>query len=99
MTKKDQIRIGAEISPNVRQVERRKDGRIARGELGLLREGQPIPEGSELVKLVPGEDEWHDCETVYRVEPTLSGPPQVATPEYRAGYDRIFGKKPVVGIA
>jgi hypothetical protein len=41
------------------------------------------------------EDGWHDIETVYRVS---DGPAQVATPAYRAGYDRIFGKKEV-GLA
>ena len=30
---------------------------------------------------------------------TTTGPAQVATPAYRAGYDRIFGKKQKVGIA
>lgn len=30
---------------------------------------------------------------------TTDGPPQVATPAYREGYDRIFGKKQKVGLA
>jgi len=94
--KKDQLRIGAEIAPNTRLVERRGE-RNGVGTLMPLREGQPIPEGSELVKITPGEDEWHDVETLYRHE-SLSGPPQIATPAYRDGYDRIFGKQKV-GLA
>lgn len=31
--------------------------------------------------------------------PGASGPAQVATPAYRAGWDAIFGKKPAVGQA
>lgn len=102
MSKKDQVRLGAEIGPNTRLVERRVGGRIAQGTLTPVRDGQPLTPGTELVKLTPGEDEWHDIETLYRheqIEPALSGPPQVATPEYRKGYDRIFGKKPAVGLA
>lgn len=103
MSKKDQVRIGGEIGPNTRLVERRKGERIAQGTLTPVIDGRPIPEGAELVRLTPGEDEWHNVETLYRhearSEPALSGPPQVATPAYRDGYDRIFGKKPAVGLA
>ncbi len=54
---------------------------------------------------------WHDAEVLYRhegvesaapSEPASSkpsGPAQVATPRYREGYDRIFGKKKEVGLA
>ena len=31
--------------------------------------------------------------------PQKSGPAQVATPAYRAGWEGVFGKKPVVGQA
>lgn len=101
MTKKDQLRIGAEIAPNTRLVERRNGGRRSVATLTPLVHGRPIPEGSELVRVTPGEDEWHDVETIYRHDPRaeLSGPPQVATPAYKDGYDRIFGKKQKVGLA
>lgn len=98
--KKDKLRIGAEIAPNTRLVERRGE-RPSLGTLAPMREGQPLSEGAELVKITPGEDdEWHDVETIYRHEPRaeLSGPPQVATEAYREGYDRIFGKQKV-GLA
>lgn len=99
--KKDQVRIGQEVAPNTRLVERRIGGQVRTGTLGLVRDGQVLQEGTELVRLSPGDDEWHDCETIYRHEPApgLSGPPQVATSAYREGHDRIFGKKPTVGVA
>lgn len=110
MSKRDQIRFGAEVGPNTRLVERRRGDRVERGVLGPLQEGKPIPDGAELVRLRPGDDEeWYDVESLYwredelqyapAPEPVLSGPPQVATPAYRDGYDRIFGKKPAVGLA
>ncbi len=103
MSKKDQVRIGQEVGPNTRLVERRKDGRVGIGTLTPLKNGQALFTGAEVVKVTPSEGEWHDVETIYESEPesepSLSGPPQVATPEYRRGYDRIFGKKPTTGVA
>ena len=56
-----------------------------------LREGQPLAPGSEIVRVEEyEEDGWHDIETVYRVS---DGPAQVATPAYRAGYDRILERR------
>jgi hypothetical protein len=58
-------------------------------------DGKPIPEGVELVHLGPA-----DCEGWRNVEMTfMRGPAQVASPAYREGYDRIFGKKREVGLA
>jgi len=58
------------------------------------------------------EGRWHELTSIYKRERTSdneqtsddgernqSGPPQVETPAYREGYDRIFGKKPSVGLA
>ncbi len=99
MTKKDQVRFGQEVGPNTRLVERRKGDRVSVGTLTPLKNGQSLFTGAEVVKVTPGEGEWHDVESIYRDgEPTLSGPPQVATPAYRAGYERIFGKQKV-GLA
>lgn len=100
MPKKDQLRIGEEVSPNTRLVERRGE-RSGVGTLTPVRDGQALPEGAELVKITPGQDGWHDVETIYKHEPVteLNGPPQVATPAYRDGWSRIFGKKPTVGVA
>jgi hypothetical protein len=63
----------------------------------------------------PDSDGWHDVNVHYRHESepaatpietlevqkrgTSDGPPQVATPAYRKGYDRIFGGKQKVGLA
>jgi hypothetical protein len=97
--KKDQIRIGEEVGPNTCLVERRRDGRISVGTLTPMKDGQSLLTGAELVKVAPSENgEWHDIETIYEPEPELSGPPQVATPAYKKGYDRIFGKQKV-GLA
>lgn len=96
--KKDQVRIGQEVGPNTRLVERRRGDRVSVGTLTPLKNGQSLLTGAEVVKVTPGEGEWHDVETVYEPEPELSGPPQVATPAYRAGWSRVFGKKEV-GLA
>ncbi len=110
---KDQIRLGREISPGRHETLRRRDGKISNGLFGGLKEGQPIPKGAEIVSLgKPDADGWHDANVLYRHEDnpvaapvevtekrnTSDGPPQVATPEYRKGYDRIFGKQKV-GLA
>ncbi len=60
-------------------------------------DGEALKPGADLMRVSDEcRDGWHDVEILYRAS---SGPPQVATPEYREGYDRIFGKKPDVGIA
>ena len=54
-----------------------------------VKDGQPIPEGAELIQVgAEDSDGWRDVTTVYK-----SGPAQVATPAYREGYDRVFGKQ------
>lgn len=102
MTKKDQMRIGAEVEPGARLVERRTGTHVSIGMLAPVKNGQALQAGTELVRLSPSaDDEWHDVETVYRHEPvaTSSGPPQVATPAYSDGWGRVFGKKQTVGVA
>lgn len=54
---------------------------------------------------------WHELTPLYKYDApnergapaarraTSDGPPQVATPAYREGFDRIFGKKAPVGLA
>jgi hypothetical protein len=96
MKKKDQLRLGTDLDGSVAGVRRRDGNIVGYGVLMPLREGQPLAPGSEIVRVEEyEEDGWHDIETVYRVS---DGPAQVATPAYRAGYDRIFGKKEV-GLA
>lgn len=93
MKPKDQLRA---VAGNV--VRRRKGDEETFGVLAPLEDGRPLPEGAEIVKVALRRDgdDWHDVEVLYR---NASGPAQVATPAYREGYDRIFGKKPTVGVA
>lgn len=104
MKPKDQIRIGPEVSPGQRIAFRRRGEEFAVGTIGELKDGRPIPEGAEFIKLAREcHDGWHDATVLYSHESApneqqRSGPAQVATPEYREGYDRIFGKQKV-GLA
>jgi len=110
MKPKDQIQIGPEVSPGRRIAVRRRGDEVTVGTFGGMKEGRPIPEGAELVRVDPTcHDGWHDATVLYshsalepepeEVEETHgSGPAQVATPAYREGYDRIFGKQKV-GLA
>lgn len=92
---KDKIRFGSMISADTCQMTRRQpNGETQIGTAFEVQDGKPIPEGAELLQVdYRPSEEWHDAETVYR-----NGPAQVATPAYREGYDRIFGKKEV-GLA
>jgi hypothetical protein len=94
---KDQVRLGPTIGPDQKAVIRRRDGAVGSGVLMKVEDGQPIPEGSELIHVGAADDEgWHDVTSLYTHE--RGGPAQVATPAYRDGYDRIFGKQKV-GLA
>jgi len=57
--------------------------------------------GAELVMIQPADDGTYDVTSVYGGSPeeASSGPAQVATEEYRSGWDRIFGSKEVVAEA
>lgn len=95
---KDQVTLGPIVGPGgARAVARQRDNRLEIGMVRPLREGQPIPEGVELIR-VDNPDctcgGWQDVETLRG-----GGPAQVATPAYRDGYDRIFGGKTKVGSA
>lgn len=96
--KKDQVL----FAPDMKTVVRRREGKIiGTGILAPVKEGAPIAPGAELVSVDALEREgWHDIETLYKNDTgaATSGPPQVATPAYRNGYDRIFGKAKV-GLA
>ena len=93
--KKDRIRFGPQVGPGSYAALRRDpDG----SENGVVvrqgGDGAPLLPGTEIASISSADDEgWHDVETLYR-----SGPAQVATPQYREGYDRIFGKAKV-GLA
>ena len=99
MKTKDQMRLGPEIEPGRGAAMRRSDKGFSFGTFAAVKDGQPIPEGAELICVGTEDDDgWRDVTSVYGGA-ERSGPAQVATPEYRMGYDRIFGKKQSVGVA
>ena len=92
----DEIYFGPEISPGVYAALRRTpDGEVRQVTCAAMQSGVPLRPSSELAHAgESSEDGWRPLTSIYK-----AGPAQVATPEYRAGYDRIFGKKQKVGIA
>lgn len=94
---KDQVKLGPEIAPGVRQIVRRRGNEFEVGVMTPVKEGVPIPEGTDLIRV--GEecgDGWQKAEVLFS---NRSGPAQVVTPAYREGYDRIFGGKQKVAEA
>lgn len=82
------------------KVVRARPGRVETGEVRPLKEGQPLVAG-EVVTLEPRKDApaLFDVHVQHTVKPegkktAHSGPAQIATEEYRASWDRIFGSKP-----
>jgi hypothetical protein len=76
-------------------LRRTPDGEVRQVTCSPMRSGAPLRLGAELANVSEGnEDGWHPLTSIYK-----SGPAQVATPAYREGYDRIFGKKQKVGLA
>ena len=75
-------------------VRDRGDGNLELGSFRTARTGEAMSEGSELICVGEreGDTDWYDVTASYRHS---NGPAQVATPAYRAGYDRIFGKQKV----
>jgi len=95
---KDQIRLRPEIGLGQGAAIRRCGKGFSFGNFTEMKDGQPLPEGAELIHVGASDDDgWRDVTPIY--ERRASGPPQVATPAYRAGYARIFGKKQEVGVA
>jgi hypothetical protein len=94
---------GPTVDGHGARVLRARPGQVEAGEVRPLREGQPLAPGGEVVRLV----ERADSANVYDVKvdyaapsapaPAKSaggGPPQVASAEYRASWDRTFARKP-----
>ncbi|KKK97215.1 hypothetical protein LCGC14_2654970 [marine sediment metagenome] len=92
--KNDEIRFGPQIAPDTCiAVRRDADGNEHKVIAGPLEDGASIMPGTEILSVSSEcRDGWHEVRPIYK-------PPQVATPAYRKGYDRIFGKKPNVGLA
>ena len=92
--KDDEIKLGPEIAPGVCVALRRSpSGEIREVACRLARDGTSSLGGELVYVSETSQDGWHKLTSVYK-----SGPAQVATPEYRSGYDRIFGKQKV-GLA
>lgn len=93
--KRDEIKITRRIGERSFAAVRRNDEGDTPMKVRVPQEGEPLPPGGELLSVdAECKDGWHSVDTVYK-----SGPPQVVTPKYREGWDRIFGKKPEVGLA
>jgi hypothetical protein len=107
MTKKktDRVSLGPQVGPNARLAMRERDGEYEPAIVGPVRDGVPLPSDAEIIELDNVNctcGHWQDITTLYGggdKRATDGGPAQVATKEYRDGYDRIFGKKPSVGLA
>lgn len=84
--------------PNGEQIaiHHHADHSVSQGTLRELKDGQPLSDGAVLC-------EKQDGSPFYRVVGTVSdgrrGPAKVSTPEYRRGWDEIFGKRQPVGQA
>lgn len=100
MSDDEEIKVGPLIAPGEHAAYRRRGEEIETGVVRTMKDGQPITEGAELVQVKTNKGcdmncgGWHEAKSVYK-----NGPAQVATPKYRDGYDRIFGKKKEVGLA
>jgi hypothetical protein len=91
----DEVRFGPSVGPNSRIAVRRNEDGEEPVIVHRAVDGAPLPPDVEILN-VNGEcrDGWHTVTSLGR-----TGPAQVATPAYREGYDRIFGKKTQVGLA
>jgi hypothetical protein len=79
-------------------VLRARPGRVDLAEVHPLREGRPIAGGAEVVRLSPRPDApaLYDVKVEHVVPPRLGagcGPAQVASAQYREGWDRAFARK------
>ncbi len=69
-----------------------ESGQIIRGDRAVI--GKPAPIGSEIAVLTPDRDGVH-----FEIETLSSGPAQVASAEYRRGWEETFGSAPDVWAA
>jgi hypothetical protein len=95
-----EVALGPALSDGSHIGVRRRNGELEPIRFGGMKDGAAIPPGAEVVDVDAKSDgPWRKAKTLYRVPLAAGdGPAQVATPAYRSGYDRIFGKKEV-GLA
>jgi hypothetical protein len=100
-TNRDFIVLGPETPHGQACIRHRPDESIHVGVLRSVKEGVPIVAGAELVKVRPAGDGTYDVTSIYggSSEESSNGPAQVATDEYRDGWDRVFGSKGTVAQA
>lgn len=95
---KDVVRMGPDVGSGFRPfVRHTTDHRVEGGFLRQAREGEPLQDGAVL--LSETEDSGvYNVDYEYKApgqKVTTSGPAQVATDNYRRGWDNIFGNKTV----
>ena len=94
---KDSVVLGPDIGEGKRPFIRHDtEHNFSIGTMRPIKNGQPIPEDAVSLKKIKGSH--------YEVQPipeeVRNGrPAKVSSPEYRDGWDRIFGKKPTIGLA
>ncbi len=103
-TDKTRISLGPVIGPNARLARCERDGNVRTVVVKKAHDGVPLHDGVELASVENPDcmcGHWQDVTPLYGGESraTESGPAQVANEAYRDGHDRIFGKKPTVGLA
>ncbi len=93
-----EIGLGPEISDGVRVGVRRQGDETQLVSLTTMKDGTSLVPGSEIVD-IEEQGGRYMAKTLYKV-PLAGGdgPAQVATPAYRDGWNRVFGKKEV-GLA
>jgi hypothetical protein len=95
---------GATVDGQGARVLRARPGQLEAGEVRPLREGQPLVPGGEVVRLIerPEGANVYDVKVDYKAPAAAAapapvksagGPPQVASPQYRASWERTFARK------
>jgi len=94
--KEDVLLMGPDLGDGTRACLRNNGGVFSAGTLATIKDGQPI--SSELVRLTQRTGNLYDVEQLYDPSPgsdEKSGPSQVATDDYRTGWEAIWGTKTV----
>lgn len=103
---RDYLILGPQTETGQACVRHLPDHSLRVGVLRAVKDGENVAgHGGELVMIKPAEDGTYDVESFHNSseegsdETQAHGPAQVATDEYRMGWDRIFGAKSTVGAA
>jgi hypothetical protein len=90
----DVVLVGPELSSSGWAVLRQRSDKLEAGVMKPVRDGEPLAGGAELVRLQQRDEHprLFDVDVLATIPTrTASGPPQVATDAYRAGWEMIFG--------